>query len=240
MFQLMTRLGSLAAICFVGHATAGIVVTTDNSGPNTPSTTTDETVYNTDVSTTDLLNGLVGVAAVPANTSIDGLNDGVAGVDGDADPGNALNGKTWVQDGDNGTIVTYVLGTGANGLGYDITEVQSIASWPAAGFNNQHYFIGYTLVSDPTPQLLIEINFQPFNAIDEGGASKVNITDDSGPLLSGADSITFYFWDTTSDDAGGAVYNEIDVFGTSTLPEPGSLALLGFGGLMMIQRRRRN
>jgi len=39
----------------------------------------------------------------------------------------------------------------------------------------------------------------------------------------------------------GSTYNgEVDYVGNTVMPEPGTLGLLGMGGIMMMRRRRKN
>ena len=57
--------------------------------------------------------------------------------------------------------------------------------------------------------------------------------------------ITFAFSEADPTNAGnpvtGSTYNgEVDYVGNTVMPEPGTLGLLGMGGIMMMRRRRRN
>lgn len=219
-------------------ANAAAVFTEVTSGPNNPSTTTDELAYAGDVSSTDLLHGITGTTLGAFNDGAANLNNGVHGTN-DADVGafsNALGESAWTAD--SGTSREFVLGDGANAKGYDISEIQSIAAWNGAGFMNQKYEI-YLRSLGGSYALYATVDYQPANDTDEGGATKVNVTDDIGLLGSGIDAIRFDFLDTVSNNVGGAAYRELDVFGIATVPEPSSTALLGLGGLALIGRRRR-
>ena len=92
--------------------------------------------------------------------------------------------------------------------------------------------------------LLDDVEFQPFTANTDdtgGGSTKINITDDTGTLASGVEAIRFDVLDTVSNDGGGAVFSEIDVFGTATVPEPSALMVLSITGMVgtIAHRRRR-
>jgi hypothetical protein len=239
----------LAAITLSALPLKGaILFATAQSGPNTPSTTTDEVAFQGDVSSSDLLHLNVGTGgswnANGSNPNF--LTDGLNGGDFDAVglPA-ALVGAAWARDGDNVSFRTYDLGTGANGLGYDIERIQSIAGWQGAGFQNQRYNIFISTLTVPAYTLLTTVIYQPAAwvstdaAAAKGGATKVNVTDSSGLLATGVVGIRFNILDTISNNGGGVVMREIDVFGTSTpIPEPTAALLFGLGGLALLRRRR--
>jgi lysophospholipase L1-like esterase len=216
---------SAAFIAFVlllaGHTWAAPVFTTAMSGPNAPSTTTDEVTFAADVSSTDLLHGIQGTGGLwNANgSSPDGLNDGAHGGDFDAIglPA-ALGGATWARDGDRISFREFVLGAGPTGGGFDITSIQSIASWQGAGFPNQKYEVRVRRLGETgfPVEPLLTVDYQPFPATpsNNGGSTKVNVTDTTGILASGVVAIRFDILDTVSNQAGGVVMREIDVFGT--------------------------
>ena len=211
---------SLLLAFIAGSAGAAPVITTALSGPNQPSTTTDEVAFAGDVSTNDLLHGIVGTGGTWMDPygSPTGLNDGNPGGDYDAVGLAALNGTAWACDGNNVSFRDFVLGNGSYGFGFDITGIQSIAAWQGAGFSNQNYTVSVSLVGDEAFYPLTTVEYQPFGlSTTQGGSTKVNVTDDdTGVLASGVDAIRFSVLDTISDNGGGAVYREIDVFGTST------------------------
>ena len=237
--KITTRLAAVAGLALTAaSANAAAVFTEVTSGPNNPSTTTDELAYASDVSSTDLLHGITGTTLGAFNDGAANLNNGVHGTN-DSNVGafsNALGESAWTAD--SGTSREFVLGDGANAKGYDISEIQSIAAWSDAGFMNQKYEI-YLRSLGGSYALYATVDYQPANATDEGGATKVNVTDDIGLLGSGIDAIRFDFLDTVSNDVGGIVFSEIDVFGIATVPEPSSTALLGLGAMAIALRRRR-
>ena len=110
-------------------ANAAVVFTQVNSpgGPTTPGGA-GELMYAPDVSASDLLHGLTGTDSGPGWSAPSArLNDGVHG--GSFDQGAGTSGIAWANVG---SAVTYDLGFGVNGLGYDITSIQSIAAWQSA------------------------------------------------------------------------------------------------------------
>ena len=237
--KITTLLAAVAGLALsVAPANAAAVFTEVTSGPNNPSTTTDELAYAGDVSSTDLLHGITGTTlGAFKDGDAANLNNGVHGsTDSDVNVAGALGESVWTAD--TGTSREFVIGAGANAKGYDISGVQTIAAWSNAGFMNQKYDI-YLRSLGGSYGLYATVDYQPANATDKGGATKVNVTDDIGLLGSGIDAIRFDFLDTVSNNVGGGVYRELDVFGIATVPEPSSTALLGLGGLALILRRRR-
>jgi lysophospholipase L1-like esterase len=213
----------IAPLALLANATwAAPVFQTAQSGPFTPSTTTDEVAFAADVSSSDLLHGIVGtggswMGGTPASPA--GLNDGIAGGDYDANGLSALSGATWAVHAD--TFREFVLGPGANGLGYNITEIQTIAAWSGAGFSNQKYDVSVRFLGDASYTFLTTVEYQPFTtALTEGGSTKANVTDDTGTLASGVEAIRFDLRQTVSNTAGGVVMREIDVFGAATIGGP--------------------
>lgn len=223
-----------------GSAQAAIVFATENSRQS--AITTDELTYAGDVSATDLLTGIAGTGGiwnVGGGSSPSGLNDGNAGGDYDLNGISALQGAAWAADGTASTR-TFVLGLGPNGLGFTINSIQSIAAWQGAGFANQKYDVFVRTIGEDFT-FLTSVDYQPFtDGLTDGGSSKVNVTEDvSNILASGIDAIRFDFLDTISNDGGGVVMREIDVFGAATtVPEPSTLAIAALGGLALLRRRR--
>lgn len=243
---------ALAVLIFAtSPASAAIVFTNVFTGPtgNGTATTTDEIAYAADVSTTDLLHGIVGTGgswtvSSPTAASPNGLNDGIHGGDFNSGANTSagitigLTGAAWATDGTT-SIRTFVLGGGPSGTGFNVTRIQSIAAWSGAGFANQKYEVHVRQVGSATFSLLTAVDYQPFTNIGNtsGGSSKVNVTENAGFLASGIDAIRFSILDTNSVNSGGVVMREIDVFG-SAVPEPSAAVLLGLGGLALLRRRR--
>jgi len=111
---------------------------------------------------------------------------------------------------------------GPNALGYDITDIKSIASWPNVGFGNQVWTVEVKAVGGAYA-LLASIDYTPIT--NSVGATMVDLI---GLNATGIESIKFIEGST-----GGAslnndfVWREMDVFGSATVPEPSTSALLG-------------
>lgn len=169
--------------------------------------------YAGDVSSTDLLHGLTPVTDgwnLTNEASPLELTDGIHGVGFGEVPGDRVQGG-WTTVG---ATAEYNLGTGVNGMGYDLTSIQSIADWVNVGFGNQ----GWTLEVKPvggTYTVLATIDYQ---ALGTGpGTTKVTLTDATGTLAAGVEFLRV----TTNEVNGGAnggafVWRELDVFGTET------------------------
>ena len=220
-----------------GSAQAAIVINTASNPTGTPNTSTDELAYASFVSTTDLLHGIVGTGGswntIVPSASPSGLNDGTHGGDG-----GILTGAAFANDGTSSTR-TFDLGGGPGGLGFNITEIQSIAAWFGAGYANQRYQVFVSLVGNAAFTLLTTVDFQPFG-VNGGAATKVNVVDSTPGafIATGVDAIQFNILDTISSNSGGVVMREIDVFGSAVVPEPTSALLIGMAGLTILRRRR--
>jgi hypothetical protein len=125
--------------------------------------------------------------------------------------------------------VTYDLDLTGASLGFDLTEINTFSGWSDRA--GQVYNVYYSVVGSGTYSLLTSVSEQ--TALN--GSRKVAITDGTGILASGVDSIRF---EMNSGSANGHVYREIDVMGVAAVPEP-SAALLGSLGLLALIRRRR-
>ena len=217
---------AVSFLLLVAPATATPIFTTVQSGPNTPPTITDEVAFAADVSSTDLLHGITGTGGdwFTGFGGVDpsGLNDGTHGGDYDAVGIDALTGASFAKEG-TVSFREFSLGSGNNGLGFDITGIQSIAAWQGAGFQNQKYEIYISTVGSASFTLLSTVNYQPAPWVStdandaKGGATKVNLTDDTGLLATGVDAIRFNILDSVSINSGGVVMREIDVFGFATV-----------------------
>ena len=229
-----TRLAAIAGLALTtssGHAAAVFA----------PAENASELFFAGDVSDADLLDGLTGTVGgsglnTIATTDVANFNDGFGRTVVATAPG-ALGEVAWLAN--TGTTLEFILGAG-DGAGYDISGVTSFADWNGGGFPNQKYDIFLRTLGGAYVQYTT-VDYQPFTAT-EGGSTKVIVTDDGvgGLLGSGIDAIRFDFLETVSTTNGGTVFSEIDVFGTATVPEPSTSALLGgllALGAVMTRRR---
>lgn len=205
---------TVLALASLGCSAAAAPVITEVNSPGGPP---DELVYAPDVSSTDLLHGL-GAGAITTSGNWDGggapeLNDGEHGDSFDNVGGAAVSEIAWPTVG---ASVTFTLGAGPNGTGYDLSSLQSIAAWQSAGFGNQ----GYTLELRPLGGSFAEVATVLYNPLGGGaGATKVTISDDTGMLATGIDAVRL-----TQDSVPGSVngrvtYRELDIFGLPGAPD---------------------
>lgn len=210
------------------HATLIVDSVTDGSA----------SAYSANVSSIDLLNGLApesqsgnwtgsGIAVGTA-----ALTDGIHGAEADA------SSVAWAFPG---ASVTYDLGVGG-GLGWDLTSIRTIASWPDAGFGSQDFTIEIEGFGGGGFSLLTTQNYEPLG-YNSGGSTQITLTESGGLLASGVQKIRF----TQNDNVdaidgfdGSTVLRELDVFGTQTvIPEPSSLMLLLGGCVTVLIAARR-
>ena len=163
--------------------------------------------YADDVSDSDLLHGLTPVTTARNtwnNTDPKQLTDGIHG----ARTGPGGSALTTV-----GATAEYHLGTGAKGLGYDITSIQSIAAGDHGGYGNQAWTMEVKPV-DGDYRILHTVNHQPLSS--GGGATKVVLTDKSGVLASGIESIKVTAGHIAGSASNDFKWRELDVFGVPT------------------------
>jgi hypothetical protein len=143
---------------------------------------------------------------------------------------------------------TYHLNTSVNTLGYDITDITTFAGWRKLGGDlaNQKYELLVSTVGSETFDSLGIMSYIPFTEAGlapNTAATKLTLTDDTGVLAYGVDAVRFVFLDHGENfggggDAAGTIYQEIDVFGTASIPEPATLGLIAFmGGAILFVRR---
>jgi hypothetical protein len=205
------------------------------SGTTSEVNSTTQFAYASDVISSDLINGLTPIT-IGWNTTQQAspleLNDGIHGLGFSAVSGDNVQGA-WTTVG---ATATYNLGTGANGLGYDITSVQSIADWENVRFGNQNWTLAVRLVGSSSFVNVATVDYQPITTANSGiGTTKVTM---SNLNLTNIE----YFRVTAASvnsgtNAGAFVWRELDVSGISTIPEPSAAALLGLSALAMRRRR---
>ena len=108
-----------------------------------------------------------------------------------------------------GGTITYNLGNGANGTGFDITRIRTLTAWQDSGRINQKYTASYS--TDGT-------NFTPLITVDYAAPSSANGTDVTRVFsgISNAKLIKFDYGAVDSQQNGWVRYSELAVFGTST------------------------
>jgi hypothetical protein len=199
---------------------------------------TTQFTYQGDVSDSDLLNGSIPATTgwnTTNNASPTELTDGIHGAGFQVVPGDAVQGA-WTTTG---ATATYTLGPGANGLGYDVTSIQSIADWVNVGFGNQSWTLAVQLAGGGGFVNVATVNYQPLvNAVATNniGTTKVTLTDLD---ITGIQALRV----TANSANGGAnagafLWRELDAFGSSTVPEPSAALLFGLGSLAFLRRRR--
>ncbi len=120
-----------------------------------------------------------------------------------------------------GEQITYNLDTGANPLGYDITNIDTYTGWRDSSRSRQDYIVLYSTVLDPnTFRVLSNVNGNEFEGTPSDTA--VHLTSSTGILASHVASIRFSFPTPQNSYVG---YREIDVKGapsTGAAPSKGS------------------
>jgi hypothetical protein len=181
-----------------------------------------ELEYADEVSETDLLHGLTAVTRgwQSGNQATSAtLNDGVHG---DTFAVESASSVAWTTVGPSGASATYELGLGANGQGWDITRIQSIAAWVNAGFGNQAYIVEIKRQGERGFTVLATVDYEPLPHSKSGlaidpGATRVTLSADSGVLARGVEAIRFTANRVNNGAYRGAfTFREIDVFGIGT------------------------
>ena len=230
--KLKILCGCIAFISGLSSASAAVLFGAGVTGTTAEVTSTSTTAYSGDVSAADLINGLTptGVTGWFNGRNPDRLVDGLHGA------GNSVDNVAQ-NSGGSPAVAIFDLGTGANGLGYDLSDIVSIAAWGDSGFGNQVWTLEVAGVGSSSYSTLVSVDYQPGQQ-----ASRVTLSDISGGLASGVQFVRV----SALPNAGGSnnrfVWRQLDVFGNSTaapIPEPSTTALLGLGGLALILRRRR-
>jgi hypothetical protein len=222
----------------------------------TPGSSSDELAFDSQISATDLINLGQPSFVSSANTvppvnmptlefAIAGTNDGLT-ASYVTDSAGAVAHNTWYLYEDPATTLTYTLntdpGTGGSATGYDITGVNVFAGWQnALLFTHQVWTMRVATLENPT---FTDVQPVDFTSPSDAKASMISLTDSTGTIASGVTAVQFYVQKKVTDPNDGnlgIVFREIDVLGAATVPEPGTIAMLGIAallGLAAIRRRR--
>ena len=150
----------------------------------------------------------------------------------------------------NQTTLTFALDLVTNPGGYTIDSIATYASWDS-GRDGQSYIVEYSLASAPetfltlatlTPYDVADESFplvteqrpnpstfqlEPYSYHDTSRSSTlVTLAPSTGHLAEGVGSLRFLF---TGYENGGTGFQEFDVIGFATVPEPSSALLVGSG-----------
>jgi hypothetical protein len=178
--------------------------------------------------------------AQPSFAGLPGLNDGVIAA---AHPSSYT--QIVLMDGADGVAnplcyQVFVLNTAAAPNGYDISEVDSFASWTTGGNNSrtwQNMEIKYNLMGESysgSGELLHSLYaYTPYRPNDAGwNTTKVSLTDSTGKLVSGISAIEFLYLANGQSGSGLGTgnltsYSEVVAIGSPTVvPEPSSVVLV--------------
>jgi len=167
------------------------------------------------------------------------INDGlmvtsVAPVGG---PYTAANTENLAVFGDGG-VLSFVLDNK-----YDITRIDSFTMFFPARIG-QKYTVDVSTNGGAAWSSLTSVNYNNNNTEPSSDIflRGIALTDNlSAPIATGVNAVRFTFSDPYYDEANPAVtavYSEIAMYGAA-IPEPGTLVLLGLGGLFCLARGKR-
>jgi hypothetical protein len=155
------------------------------------------------------------------------VNDGTAG---DGINYNIADGYAATASG---YTITFDLDTSVNILGYDISSIATFAGWQSYRAN-QSYEIFYRTVGNGY-QSLTSVNYLPAVSSGFNNGTRVALTDDSGFIITGVDSIQF----SINRPAGvtETIFREFDISGIATIPEPTTYMLVLLAWLAFLALR---
>lgn len=182
-------------------------------------------------------------SSASAFTALSGSNIGALNNGG---VGTANNLPDTAFSSTNPFTVTFTLDTSVYTLGYDITEVQTIAGWQDKRVN-QHFTLRVSHVATPTTFVdLGTFTYRPTTATSGNFSSRVTLTNTGGGVLdngtysaTGVKAVQFVVL-VPGGTLEETVFREFDVVGAATIPEPGTAGLAAFAlaALFLFSQRR--
>jgi len=124
-------------------------------------------------------------------------------------------------------------------IGYDLTSIATYTGWNSSGNIDQDYEVFVSLVGDASFTSLGSFSLDSTIAPASEASTRIVLTNDvGGAFATGVDALRFDFPNLANNLTG--VYREIDVFGSATVPEPSSFALVALSLVSMVSLRKRN
>ncbi len=180
--------------------------------------------YAGSTSASDLINSgqptLASASVSPSNGTFpgSGINDGVYA-------NSPFAANTFFDTGVNfPATAVYDLNLTSSPNGYDITSIDSFMGWATVARKqaNQNFTVEVRTVGSAGYEPLAYVNYTPFSGSGGNYETRVTVTDSSGVLARGVDSIRFIFGDPGTEGTipQGTVIREIDVAGTPSATAP--------------------
>ena len=240
--RLMVALfATMALALFAGQATAGAVVSDILDEPDNF-----VTVFGPMVSGSDLADASNG-----GSTAYSGGGYGT-------DDSSVIDGAVQCcSTGDGllphgGGVLEVFLDTSVNTAGYDITSIVTTTGWNSASRADQQYHVDLRSVGGDYAHLIsVDHDMTPHGSGNGEEGSMLTVSDNVGGLLgSGIDAIRFRVFENEGLASpqpgptgtllnGNDSFQEVDVFGSATIPEPSAIVMLMTGIVSVLGLVRR-